>query len=154
MAVGNANGLQELRVIASRLRKADARDLVYELRKAQRKAFQPLQKEIKAEALATLPRQGQYNAVMSKAVKVTVTTGVGRTALTARVYAKGKGQERDVRRVNAGTLRHPLFGKRGNWYTTRVRPGFVDRPVKALSDRVLKECADAAQKLNESIARS
>ncbi len=154
MPVGNANGLQELRVIASRLRKAAARDLVVELRKAQRKAFQPLQKEIKAEALATLPKLGSYNAVMSKAVKVSVTTGVGRTALNARVYAKGKGEERDVRQVNAGILRHPLFGHRKSWHTTRVRPGFVDRPVKALSDRVLKECADAAQKLNESIARA
>jgi len=154
MSVGNANGLQEMRVLASRLRKAHARDLVYELRKAQRKAFQPLQKEIKAEALATLPKRGTYNVIMSKAVKVTVTTGVGRTALNARVYAKGKTEERDVRQVNAGILRHPLFGHRRSWHTTKVKAGFVDRPVKALTDRVLKECADAAQKLNESIARS
>ncbi len=154
MAVGNPNGLQELRVIAGRLRKAAARDLTYELRKAQRKAFQPLQKEIKAEAEATLPKLGGYNVIMSKAVKVTVTTGAGRTALNARVYATGKGEERDVRQVNAGILRHPLFGHRRSWHTTRVRAGFVDRPVKALSDRVLKECADAAQKLNESIARA
>ncbi len=154
MPVGNANGLQELRVIAGRLRKAAARDLTYELRKAQRKAFQPLQKEIKAEALTTLPKRGNYNVIMSKAVKVTVTTGVGRTALNARVFAKGKTEERDVRQVNAGVLRHPVFGHRKNWKTTRVRAGFVDRPVKALSDRVLRECADAAQKLNESIARA
>lgn len=154
MAVGNANGLQEIRVLASRLRKAAARDLVYELRKAQRKAFQPLQKAIKEEALATLPKRGNYNVIMSKAVKVTVTTGVGRNALNARVYAKGKTEERDVRQVNAGVLRHPLFGHRRSWHTTRVRAGFVDRPVKALSDRVLQECADAVGKLNESIARA
>jgi hypothetical protein len=153
MATGNANGLRELRYVADRLRKAAARDLTRELAKGQRAAFRPLQKEIAAEALATLPKRGGYNVTMAKAIKVTVTTGFGRNALQARVYAKGKDEARDVRRVNAGELRHPLFGRRSNWHTTRVRAGFVDRPVRALSDRVLKECADAAQRVNESIAR-
>jgi len=101
-----------------------------------------------------LPKRGGYAAVMARAVKVSVTTGLGRNALNARVYAVGKGEERDVRSVNSGVLRHPKFGHRSHWYTTRVRSGFVDRPVLVLSDRVLEECADAAQRVNESIARS
>jgi hypothetical protein len=152
--VSNANGLAELRYVADRLRKAAARDIVQALRKGQRAAFKPLEKEIKAEAASTLPKFGGYNTVMSRAVKVSVTTGVGRNALQARIYAKGKGEERDVRAVNAGTLRHPKFGNRKKWYTTKVRPGFVDGPVGRVSDRVLRECADEAQKVLESIARS
>ncbi len=143
----------ELRYVAGQLRKAAARDLTRELRKGQRAAFRPLQKEIKAEALATLPKAGGYNVVMSKAVKVTITTGTGAKALTARIYATGKAEARDVKRVNEGVLRHPLFGHRKSWHTTKVRAGFVDRPVERLADQVLKESADAAQRVLDSIAR-
>jgi len=83
----------ELRYVAGLLRKAAARDLTRELRKGQRAAFRPLQKEIKAEAAATLPKRGGYNSVMARSVKVSVTTGTGRTALTARVYATGKVEQ-------------------------------------------------------------
>lgn len=145
----------ELRYVAGQLRKAAARDLTRELRKGQRAAFRPLQKEIKAEALATLPksRPTHYGAIMSKAVKVSVTTGTGRTALTARVYARGKVEHRDVAAVNAGRLRHPVFGNRKKWVMQRVRPGFVDRPADRLADQVLRESADAAQRVLDSIAR-
>ena len=146
----------ELRYVAGLLRKAAARDLTRELRKGQRAAFRPLQKEIKAEAAATLPKRGKYNLIMSRAVKVTITTGVGRNALTARVYARGKVENRDVVAVNAGRLRHPFWGRwiKGNRkHEQRIRPGFVDRPVDRLSDQVLKESADAAERVLKSIAR-
>ncbi len=143
----------ELRYVAGQLRKAAARDLTRELRKGQRKAFAPLQKEIKAEALATLPKLGGYNKTMAKAVKVSVTTGVGKKALTARVYATGKVETRDVAQVNAGILRHPFFRDRSRWYTTRVKKGFVDNALDRVADRVLKESADAAQRVIDSIAR-
>ncbi len=153
----------ELRYVAGQLRKAAARDLTRELRKGQRAAFKPLQKEIKSEAEATLPKRGGYNRIMARAVKVTVTTGTGQKALRAKVYARGKTEERDVRRVNAGELRHPLFGKRtyvnrlgevvSGWRTTFVRKGFVDRAVDRTVDRVAKEAGEAAQRVLDSIAR-
>ena len=144
----------ELRYAAGQLRKAAARDLTRELRKGQRAAFRPLQKEIKAEAAATLPKRGGYNSVMARSVKVSVTTGTGRTALTARVYATGKVEHRDVAAVNAGRLRHKVFGVwRRKVGPTLVRPGFVDRPVDRLSDQVLKESADAVERVLDQIAR-
>jgi hypothetical protein len=149
------SGGPELRYVAAKLRKAAVRDMTVQLRKGQRKAFAPLEKAIKAEAAATLPKRGGYNAIMSKAVKVSVTTRlVGSAAVTARVYARGKNEDRDVRQINAGVLRHPRFGARstGNWYTTRVRSGFVDRPVADLADRVLEESAEAVGKILREIA--
>jgi hypothetical protein len=153
----------ELRYVAGLLRKAAARDLTRELRKGQRAAFRPLQKEIKAEALATLPKRGGYNRAMAKDVKVSVTTGFGRNALTARVYAIGKREQRDVRQVNAGILRHPTFGRRtikkkdgtvkSMWQEQHVRSGFVDRPADKLADQVLRESADAAERVLDRIAR-
>ncbi len=142
----------ELRYVAGQLRKAAAKDLKDELRKAQRKALAPLQKEIKAEALAILPKRGHYNVVMSKAVKVSI-LGAGTSRLQARVYAVGKAEQRDVAQVNAGILRHPLFGKRKSWHTTRVKRGFVDNAFDRVADRMLEEAGQAVQLIIDKIAR-
>jgi hypothetical protein len=154
----------ELRYLAGKMRKAAARDLTRVLKRAQRDAVKPLEKEIKAEAEATLPKRGGYNTVMAKAVKVSASGGTSGKPLIVRIYARGKGEERDVRRVNDGELRHPLFGKRSyraaitrekksGWFTTNVRPGFVDRPVDKLADEVLKKSAHEVEDLLVEIAR-
>lgn len=150
----------EARHLAHRLRKAAARDLVREVRSAKVNAVKPLQAEIKAEAARTLP--GQYAGVMAKDVKVTTQTRG--TTLRVRVFARGKAELRDVAAVNAGTLRHKLFGrssyidragrKRSGWFAQRVRPGFVDRPVDELADRVLREAAEGVGDVLQKIARA
>jgi len=148
------HGGAELRYVAGKLRKAAARDLTRELRAGQRKAFRPLQPEIKAEAALSLPKRGGYAGIMSRAVKVSVRTGFGPNALTARIYARGRAEARDVVAVNDGLLRHPRFGDRQHWYAQRVRRGFVDRPVDRVADRVLGESAEAAERVLQQIART
>ena len=152
-SVGGTSGA-ELRYFAAKLRKAAAQDLTRVLKRAQRNAVKPLQKEIKTEALASLPKRGGYNATMSKAVKTSVSGGTPGRPLIVRVYARGKVEERDVAAVNAGRLRHPVFGVwRRKVPPTLVRPGFVDRPVDKLADKVLEASADEVGQLLEEIAR-
>ena len=146
-------GGPELRYVAGLLRKAAVKDLKAEMRKGQRKAFAPLEKDIKLEAAAALPHLGGYAAVMAKAVKVSVRTGFATTVFTVRIYARGKADLRDVRAVNNGIVRHPLFGNRRRWYVTSVRPGFVDRPVDRNWDRVVDESADAVGRVLLQIAK-
>jgi len=143
----------ELRYLAAKFEKAAKTDLTRVLKRAQRNAVKPLQKEIKAEALASLPKRGGYNATMSKAVKTSASGGTPGRPLIVRVYARGKVEERDVAAINAGRLRHPVFGHRSTWKVTRVRPGFVDRPVDKLADKVLEASADEVGQLLEEIAR-
>jgi hypothetical protein len=145
-------GGAELRRVAANLRKGQARDLTVELRKGQRKAYAPLQAEVKANAAAMLP--GAYAAVMAKSVKVSVRSRFSAGAvITARVYARGKAELRDVRAVNAGAVRHPLFARRSRWYVTRITPGFVDLAADRVADRVLSESADAAERVLMKIAK-
>lgn len=152
-ARGGTSGA-ELRYLAAKFEKAAARDLTRVLKRAQRNAVKPLQREIKEEALATLPKRGGYNAVMSKAVKTSTTGGTPGRPLIVRIYARGKVEERDVAAVNAGNLRHKVFGVwRKGVRPTRVRRGFVDRPVDKLADQVLRDSADEVQGLLEEIAR-
>lgn len=144
----------ELRYLAAKFEKAAKVDLSRALAKARRDAVKPLQKEVKAEAAATLPKRGGYNATMARAVKVSVlAAGNEGRPMTVKVYARGKGEERDVQKVNSGVLRHPFFGKRSRWYTTAVRPGFVDRPLKRLADQILENSGQEIEAMLKEIAR-
>jgi hypothetical protein len=143
----------ELRYLAAKFRKAAARDLTRVLKRAQRNAVKPLQREIKEEALATLPKRGGYNALMSRAVKVSVTGGTPGKKLIVRIYARGRTEERDVAKVNAGILRHPFYGKRSRWYTTTVPRGFVDRPIDNVPELLEHLASDEIKVLLEEIAR-
>ena len=145
----------ELRYLAAKFEKAAKVDLSRALAKARRDAVKPLQKEIKAEAAATLPKRGSYNLVMSRAVKVSVlgANNAGRP-MTIKIYARGKAEERDVKAVNAGRLRHPVFGVwRRRVPPTLVRPGFVDRPLKKLADQILDNSGQEIEAMLKEIAR-
>lgn len=145
-------GAVELRYVAGVLRKAGLKDLERERRKAQRDAVKPLQREIRAEAAATLP--GGYAPLMARAVRVTVQFGrPGSDVLTGRVYARGRKELRDVRAVNNGVLRHPVFGNRSRWVPQPVRPGFVTRAVDRTWDRVYRASDDAHRRYLLLIAR-
>ena len=156
-------GGAELRYVAGRLRKAAARDLSRELRAAQRSAVRPLQGEIRASAAAMLPKRGGYAAIMARGIRVSTSVGLRAGTLRARVYAVGKKEHRDVLAVNAGRLRHPVFGRtrfsRGKpvanpWKVTSVPRGFVDRPVDRLADRILDDSAAGVERMLQSIART
>lgn len=148
MIRGGTTGAAELRHVARLVEKIRVRDLKVELSRAQREAFRPLQPAIKAEA-ATLP--SGYAPTMIRAVKVSVRRRGLETF--AVVYARGKRELRDVAAVNRGTLRHPLFRNRNHWFTTRVRPGFVERPVRRLGEAIAERSLAAAQRITHEIAR-
>lgn len=120
-----------------------------EIAKGTREALAPLKQEIPAAALR-LP--GGYGPLMSRAVKVATRVTAGRDVkATVHVTAKGKREERDVRRVNRGQLRHPLYGNRKHWYATTVRRGFVDDPVEDARKRVIRKSIDARDKVARMI---
>jgi hypothetical protein len=142
-------GAAELRYVARLVERQRVRGLKTELSRAHREAFAPLQPAVKAQAAATLP--SGYAPTMSRSVKVSAR----RSGLTtyAIVFARGRAEERDVRRVNAGELRHPLFGLRGHWFATGVAPGFVDRPVADLGEAIATKSLDALERIGQEIIR-
>jgi hypothetical protein len=141
-------GAVELRYVARLVQRQRVAGLKKELAAAQRKAFAPLLPAIKLEA-ATLP--SGYAPIMARAVKVSVRTRALETV--AVVYARGRTKERDVATVDRGRLRHPLYGNRGRWFTTHVRPGFVDRPARKLGERIATDSLDALERVAQEIAR-
>jgi len=151
-------GGAELKRVAAKLRKVEAVELAEKTRKAQREAIKPTEEDIKAEAAGTLP--SGYGHIMAKSVKVNTSLRKAQAVFLVKIKAKGKAEERDLREVNKGILRHPLFGKRKPtkknkkvWFITQVKPGFVDRPINRTISRVVDSTSHAISAVLQEIVR-
>ncbi len=86
-----------------------------------------------------LPSRGGYQDEASRSVRFrTAVRTAGRTAaFRITTFADGKSERRDIRALDAGRLRHPVYGRsrtipgRGRvpnpWAVTRIEAGFFRR---------------------------
>lgn len=152
MLTGRVSGQAQIRHVQGILTTSRAqlqRDMVPGVRQALR----PIKPDIIQET-STLPSRGGYAALLAGAVRVSTSVSSGAVIkASAKVTAKGKREERDVNIVNAGRLRHPVFGNRKVWRTTRVRPGFITRPIDRARDRVVDVAIKARDSLANNIVR-
>lgn len=151
MLSGSVGGQAELRHVQGLLVKAPA-DLHARLLKETRTAMRPTQREVKVSA-ARLP--SGYAPVMARAVRVAtrVTSAGSSVKGSVKVSARGRRENRDVRTINAGRLRHPLFGLRRHWFNTTVKPRFVSDPLEALVERLGDGAARATNDVADMIVR-
>lgn len=149
--------------LAADLRLAARRDLERELSAGLSRSVKPLTSAIAAESDRVMPRSGGYRAIMSRSLRFRITRAAAATSVRVHVSASGKGEERDVRRLNAGQLRHPnppgrsrFVRGRGrvpnDWSVTRIRAGFVYRPFDANGPIVVKELGVAIDNVARKIA--
>lgn len=82
---------------------------------------------------------GGYAPELAKDLRVATTVGLASGRVSVRVSAPTGGKfGREVRQLEAGSLRHPLFGNRGFWYRQRVRRGFASVPLRATRPHIVK----------------
>lgn len=134
-------GAAELRRAAAQLRVED-KALRRGAAKALERGARSLRTTIPAAALKLLP--SGYGQVMADDVRVTTSVKLASRdpAVTVKVWAEGGAhpEHRDVSAVDAGTLRHPLFGRRRlAWYAQKVPAGFASGPFAALKPAMLQE---------------
>jgi hypothetical protein len=143
-------GAADIRRTARALRDAGRGDLERDMGKAIRKAASTIVKPaIVARAGEMLPNE--YAAVFAPSLQMRISsTRAGIVSL--RVEAKGKKDLRDAAAVDAGQLRHPLFGNRGHWYVTKVKPGFATGAVDETADQVADAVGDAIDKIVVEVA--
>lgn len=102
------------------------------LQKKITKTAPAVRKAIKAEALATLPKRGGLNEWVA-AAKVKAKTTITGERINVHLSAgrDSKGGRSDLKRIDAGKVRHPAWGRRskGSWSVTTVAPGFFTRPA-------------------------
>jgi hypothetical protein len=158
-------GGRDLYTVSHALKQLGDKGLGKQMSKALQRAALPLRKDVRTSAEALLPHRGGYNLTMARSLRFR--QAVRETRQSARVelkvWAVGPREQRDVRAVNAGRLRHPVHGKvryikwrrrpdgsrvripdpgqpRLNpWVQQRVRPGFVDRPVDKLAPEIRRQ---------------
>lgn len=121
------------------LKQVDDKGLGKQMSKGFRAATKKLPPEIRAEVPKAMP--SGYAPVLSKSLSFRMSVRETRwtARLVYRIVGKGRKDQRDVRSLNRGTLRHPFFGNRQQWYAQKVRSGFVDRPVDRLAPDIARE---------------
>jgi len=114
---------------------AESSTLMRNVRQEIRKEAKPMIAEMKAGAKAYMP--DRY------AIEMTATLRT-QTSVTARgIYIRGRantpgGRPRELRKLEKGMLRHPLFGNRNHWYPQVVRPGFWAEGLSRHSDNIMR----------------
>jgi hypothetical protein len=132
--------------LARELKAAARGDLRRLLLKDIRPAARPLIDEAKKSALENLPKSGGLAAeVASTEIKV-------RTSLSgsyARLRLVGISPHR-LRSLDAGRVRHPVFGDLSNWVTQDIKPGWWTTAMEAESPEVRKAIVRSVETVQRS----
>ncbi len=144
-------GAEDLEAVAKRLKQAGSGELRKELLRGIRQTNKPTIADIRASARDRLPHGGGLADIVAR-------SSIGtRTRLSGKnvgVEIKGtSGRLRNLRNLNAGRLRHPLFGNRKHYYEQPVEPGFFDDPIEKRADEIRRGIeevmADVARKVTQ-----
>lgn len=158
-------GAAALHRVAAQIRAEGRKDLSRELSAALRKASEPVQREIRASAAQTMPRSGGYNAAFDSSLRFGQArrTGGSQARLELKTYADGQSERRDIKALERGDLRHPVYGRsrpgrrKGErvanpWTVTSIRAGFWKRGTDGAMDEVQKEVGKVADDFLKRLA--
>lgn len=119
-------GSDDVDALVRRIRThADAKALRKELYAGLNRVTKPVREDMKASIGPSLPSRGGLAALVMARASLTTSATSGRHA-GVRIRARHK--DYDLKRLNAGRLRHPVFGNRRVWVsqTAGIIPGFLD----------------------------
>lgn len=98
------------------------------LKRRMSKSFKPAADRIKRDQQSNLasrlPKSGGAAATIAAETRIGIRTSTARA--TVDIVDSWKGH--DLQAIDQGTLRHPLYGNRSHWYTTRIPALLLTRP--------------------------
>lgn len=158
------SGAAKLHKLAARMRAEGRQDLLRQMSEALTKASDPVKDKIREEASAVMPASGGYKEALDKSLKFRVQRrgASAQSEVTLTTYATGKAERRDIRALNKGNLRHPVFGRsragkrKGErianpWAVTSIRAGFWDRGVEGVADEAEKRMSEVVQEFAQKL---
>ena len=142
------SGAEQLHHLAQLFRDLDRQGLGRQMSTALGKAVAPIGKAIDREGGQVAP--SGYRGELTASLKHRRSLRNTRTQASVRLTttAKGRRENRDLPAINAGRLRHPVFGrtrrsrngpKANPWAVTRVRAGFHERGTARAGDEAEKQ---------------
>ncbi len=145
-----ADMASELEAIAFRLRRAGQEDLARELTAGMRRGVEPVPGLIRAGLKPHLPDRYAETLDADLDIRIIARNSGGADAdAVVSVYAQTRsGKNRALRRIDAGLLRHPVYGNREVWRSQEgaakgVEPGWFTGPCEAAEPQVRAELEKA-----------
>lgn len=140
-------GAEDLSLLAKRLKDAGRNDLRKELMAGVRKSGLSTVRTIRESALENLPRRGGLAAKVA-AEKATVSARYSGSAARVSLRRKrGRG-------LNAGRLRHPVFGNTDVWVQQKVPSEWFDDPIRDAAPEIRRGIQQVMEDIAAKIARS
>lgn len=159
-------GAATLHRVAAQIRAEGRKDLSREMSKALSEATRPVQRAIRASAAETMPRQGGYNAAFDAglAFRVNRRNRTNEASVNLITYSEGDQERRDIRSLEGGKLRHPVYGRsrpgarKGErwanpWAVTKIRAGFWKRGTDQAADEAQAALTEVAESLAKRLAQ-
>ena len=144
------NGQERLRRLAARLQDTGDRELRLALLRKLRSAAKPVVPKIHAHAGEILPRRGGFAAKIA-AEPITVRTRLSAKAVNVKI--RSVRSNRQLRDMDRGRLRHPVFGNRAVWVQQAIAPGWFTQRIRDDLPRIHGEIQyaveDIARRLEE-----
>lgn len=134
------DGLDQLDALKRDYKAAGTRELKQELTAAGRRLDRPVSVAVRRRAESDLPSRNGLNKFVSKRLQFHTTTQITGSGVRFRFTTTGKA---DVRALNSGAFRHPLYGNRAFWYRQSIKGGFVDRALDDMSETIRAEFLQA-----------
>lgn len=131
--------------VAARLREGHV-GLMAAMRTELRASVKSAKNLVRQSALDTLPKTGGANQWVADAV---IGTRVILSPVTTQVAVTMSKKGHDLWSINAGKLRHPVYGNPSSWALTLVTPGFFTKPLAALRPAVTTACMAACLRTAE-----
>lgn len=132
-------GASQLEDIGRRLKETGDKELRRDLLRGINRALKPAKAAVKAAALRDLPQGGGLNRVIG-------TSRIGsRTRTSGRnpaVFLTGKKSGHDLRAIDRGKVRHPVFGNRNVWVLQDVKPGWWSETLAGQVPTIRREVID------------
>jgi hypothetical protein len=135
----HVSGGEKLRTLARAVRLiSDDHRIIKNLRRRITEDVKPIAKEIRASAVERLPEKGGLGAWVADAkITTRVDTAGSDAGVFVRIGRNSEEKQSDIAAIDAGGVRHPLWGNRKHWYPQVVKPGFASSVLEGpLTDRV------------------
>lgn len=142
-------GVEQLAKLSRRLRDAKDKDLKREFNRGLRGAGQTFIRAARGNARDYLPKRGGL------AEKVAASKIVFRNQLTGRnpVLRIVATNSSNIAAMNAGRIRHPVFGHRDRWVTQMVRPGWWSDARTETGPEVMLQLAETLDRIDRQLSR-
>lgn len=145
------SGAEQLAALSKRLKEAGEKGLQRELNKGIREAVEPFREAVRQSALNKLPRKGGLaqrvaDQVVPRPRKVNNSKGVG-----LRLIATGRQGMRSLAALDAGKIRHPVFGDTEKWVSQLVQAHVWSQPAEDLGPGVARQVQAAINRVVRQI---